>query len=184
MRKEIEVKAKINNIEKIITKLKKLGCKMSKPIIQDDIIFANYSGPFTKHHPGENILRIRKADNKILFTVKQSQKNELDAIEHEIVVDDAKETRAIIEILGYKEEVRVHKIRIKTRYKGWEICVDDVRGLGKFIEVEEITDEKVDGGKVQERLFCFLETLGVMRTDRVANGYDTLMYSKINNIKL
>lgn len=184
MRKEIEVKARIGNIKDIITKLKKLGCKMSKPIIQDDTIFANYSGPFTKHHPGENILRIRKANNKILFTVKQSQKNELDAIEHEIIVDDAKETQSIIEMLGYKEEVRVYKTRIKTNYNGWEICVDDVRGLGKFMEVEELTDEKADGEAVQEKLFCFLETLGIKRTDRVMNGYDTLMYAKIHKIKL
>ncbi len=184
MKKEIEVKAKIKSIRDIIAKLKKIGCKMSKPITQDDIIFANYSGPFTKHHPGENILRIRTANGKILFTVKQSQKNELDAIEHETIVDDAKETRSIIELLGYKEEVRVSKTRIKTKYNGWEICVDDVRGLGKFMEVEELTDEKADGEEVQEKLFCFLETLGVKRIDRVENGYDTLMYSKIHKIKL
>ncbi len=184
MKKEIEVKAKIKSAKSVIAKLKKLGCKMTKPIVQDDIIFANYSGPFTKHHPGENILRIRKANNKILFTVKKSLKNELDSIEHEILVDDAKETRSIIEMLGYKEEVRVHKTRIKTKYNGWEICVDDVRGLGKFMEVEEITNEKADGEKVQEKLFCFLETLGIKRTDRVMNGYDTLIYAKIHKIKL
>ena len=157
---------------------------MSKPIIQEDVIFANYSGPFTKHHPGENILRIRKADGKILFTVKQSQKNELDAIEHEIEVEDAKELRSIIEMLGYKEEVRVNKTRIKTNYSGWEICVDDVKGLGNFMEVEELTDEKANGEEVQEKLFVFLETLGIKRKDRVMNGYDTLMYSKIHKIIL
>lgn len=184
MKKEVEVKAKIKSVKNIIAKLEKLGCQMSKPIIQDDVIFANYRGSFTKHHPGENILRIRQADNKILFTVKQSQKNELDAIEHEILVDDAKETRSIIEMLGYKEEVRVHKTRIKTKYNGWEICVDDVKGLGKFMEVEEITDEKADGEKVQEKLFCFLESLGIKKADRVMNGYDTLMYAKIHDIKL
>ncbi len=182
MRREIEVKAKIHYIKNIITKLKKLGCKMSKPIIQDDIIFANNNGPFTKHQPGENILRIRKADNKFLFTVKQSQKTEMDAIEHEIMVDNPKELYSIIKLLGYKEEVRVHKKRIKTKHKNWEICIDEVRGLGRFIEVEEITNEKADSERVQEKLFVFLETLGIKRKDRVMSGYDTLVYSKLHKI--
>ncbi len=180
MKKEIEVKARVHSLKVIMAKLKKLGCKMSKPVIQDDIIFANYSGPFTVHHPGENILRIRKSKNKILFTVKQSQKNELDAIEHETIVEDARELQSIIQLLGYKEEVRVHKTRIKSEYKNWEICLDDVRGLGKFIEAEEITDEKADSDQVQNKLFDFLRTLGVEEKDRVMNGYDTLMYSKLH----
>lgn len=184
MKKEIEVKAKIKSPKDIIAKLKKLGCKISKPIIQDDTIFARYHGSSTRHHSGENILRIRRANNKILFTVKQSQKNELDCIEHEISVDDAKETRSIIEMLGYKEKVRVCKTRIKTRYNGWEICVDEVKGLGNFMEVEEITNGETDSKKVQEKLFCFLETLGVKRADQVMNGYDTLMYTKNHKIKL
>ena len=62
--------------------------------------------------------------------------------------------------------------------------LDQYVNAAESMEVEEITDEKADGEKVQEKLFCFLETLGVERADRVMNGYDTLMYSKIHKIKL
>ena len=57
-----------------------------------------------------------------------------------------------------------------------EICLDEVKDLGNFIEVEKITDEDPD--KVQEELFRFLESVGVRREDRVVNGYDILMWRK------
>jgi hypothetical protein len=51
--------------------------------------------------------------------------------------------------------------------------------LGEFIEVEKMTEE-VDGEKIQEELFQFLETLGVSRSDRALHGYDVLLNQKKN----
>lgn len=176
MKKEIEVKAKAGNLKEIKTKLEALGCTFTEPIVQEDVIFVNYSGDFSDFKPGQNFLRIRKAKGKILFTLKQSVKNELDSIEKETEIADAEEMRGAIELMGYHEAVQVHKTRTKTKHNGWEICLDEVKGLGSFIEVESITDEDAD--KVQEELFAFLQTLGVSRDDRVLNGYDTLVYLK------
>jgi len=58
------------------------------------------------------------------------------------------------------------------------ICLDEVEGLGSFIEVEKTSAE--DGEAIQEELFNFLESLGVKREDRVFKGYDTLKYDSIN----
>jgi adenylate cyclase class IV len=60
--------------------------------------------------------------------------------------------------------------------------LDQVKGLGNFIEVEKFSTD--DTFKIQEELFRFLETLGVKRKDRVLHGYDVLVYnqqSTINN---
>jgi adenylate cyclase class 2 len=178
MKKEIEVKAKVKNLEDISQKIISLGSILSEPITQDDAIFVNLTGSFTDFKRGENFLRIRKNNQKILFTVKQPQKNELDCIEHEVEVSDAEELQNILELMGYHEAVQVHKVRRKAKYKDYEICLDEVRDLGSFIEVEKITDG--DGEKVQEELFLFLESLGVQREDRVVHGYDTLVYLNKN----
>ena len=176
MKKEIEVKAKAENLSLIRIKLEALGCTFTDPIVQDDTIFVNFDGDFTKFAPGTNFLRIRKAKGKILFTLKQPQSNDLDCIEKEVEVSDADQFRDALELMGYHEAVQVHKTRTKTKYKDMEICLDEVKGLGSFVEVEKITEG--DGDAVQTELFAFLQTLGVNKEDRVLRGYDILVYLK------
>ncbi len=178
MKKEIEVKAKIGDKHEVMKKLAALGCVFTEPTKQEDSIFTNYKGDFTKIPLGDNVLRIRKAKGKIILTLKQAQKNQLDCLEKEFEVSDGQEARDVLELLGYKVAVEITKIREKTKLGEYEICVDQVEKLGSFIEVEKMSDE--DGEIVQEELFGFLESLGIIRENRVELGYDTLMYLKQN----
>lgn len=180
MRKEIEVKAKIADLEEIAKKLVDLGCKIGEPVEQHDTIFvASDYGAFEEFHPGKNLLRIRESKGKYLFTIKQPQVNELDAIEHETEILDPEEMKEAILLMGLEERCKVNKIRRKANINGWEICLDQVEGLGSFVEVEKIAEE-ANAEAVQEELFQFLETLGVNRSDRITSGYDTLVYLKNN----
>lgn len=177
--KEIEVKAKINNTENLLAGLKNLGCNLSEPIVQNDTIFLPEGFTYDKDlKNGINFLRIRKLRNRITFTLKQQQLNELDCIEKEIDINNADILKDILKLLGYHEVVQVNKVRIKCKYKDYEVCVDEVDGLGSFVEVEKMTDE--DALQVQEELFKFLQSLGVNKKDREMHGYDTLMYNKFN----
>lgn len=178
MKKEIEVKAKVDDLQELRQKLENLGCIFGDSVKQEDTIFCNFDGDYTKFMPGSNFLRIRKAKGKIMFTLKQPQANELDCIEKETEISDAEQMKGAIELLGYHEAVRVVKTRTKTKYQEMEICLDEVEGLGSFIEVEKITDG--DGEMVQNELFDFLQTLGIARENRMVNGYDTLIFLKRN----
>lgn len=178
MRKEIEVKARTNNISDIVERLKKLGCVIEAPIRQDDVIFVDaHCGSFTDFQPGKNILRLRKSNGKIMFTLKQPQTNELDAIEREVEVSNLQEMTHILELLGYHRVITVGKTRSKTSYKDWEICLDEVDNLGSFVEVEKITEDE-SAATVQRELWDFLLSLGVKNEDRILSGYDTLAYLK------
>lgn len=176
--REVEVKAKVENLVILIDKLKQLGCDFGKPIFQNDQIFLPKGSKLTDDLHGKNVLRIRKNNDKIIFTLKQPIANELDCIEKEVLLEKAQLMPEILELLGYYETVKVNKKRLKCKYKEYQICIDEVDDLGSFVEVEKITDE--DGLKVQDELFNFLESLGVKRENRVLQGYDTLMYNKIN----
>lgn len=176
MKLEIEVKAKIRNLDEIITKLKEIGCTLGEPIIQDDYIF-NKKGIDLKNGPHFTpVLRIRKQGERIIFTLKKDRSNELDCIEKEIDVSDKDTLKDIIELLDFEQTVEVHKKRQKAKYGEYEVCLDEVQNLGSFIEVEKISDE--DGEKVQKELFDFLKTLGINDEDRVFVGYDTMLESK------
>lgn len=180
--KEIEVKARMREPEAVLNKLNGLGCKFSEPIKQDDIIFLSRDiTEFPEDKRGINFLRIRDQDKKIIFTLKQPVTNELDCIEREVVVSDARQMKEILDYLGYQEVVRISKVRKKCRYKEYEVCLDDVKELGEFIEVEKISRE--DGEEVQKEIVNFLLGLGVKEEDVIVKGYDTLMYNKKKKVK-
>lgn len=80
-------------------------------------------------------------------------------------------------LMGYKEAVRIEKRRITTKYKGDEICIDEVTGLGSFMEMERLT-KNGDVEKIQEQLFKFFKSIGIKKEDRVMSGYDILMLEK------
>lgn len=182
MRKEIEVKAKVLDAEKLKSKINDLGIVLSEPIIQKDQTFVdNNYGDYDKFQPGKNILRIRENNGKYIFTLKQPQSNELDCLERETEIIDPEEFKESLILMGYMPAVRVNKVRQKAKYKDLEICIDEVEGLGLYIEVEKITEDE-NAEMVQEELFSFLESLGVHKENREVHGYDTLIYMKNNKV--
>jgi predicted adenylyl cyclase CyaB len=114
MRQEIEVKARVSDMQAIEEKLRALGCTISEPVIQDDTVFVDYSEAYDQMSPGKNFLRIRKSNDKTLFTVKQPQQGELDCFEHETEISDAEEMRQAILLMGYHEAIKIYKTRRKT----------------------------------------------------------------------
>lgn len=176
--KEIEIKAKLKDKEKVMAKLKELGCVFEAPITQEDIIFSRNVGTLEEFIADGLTLRIRvKNGKKIFFTLKKREGNYLEATEHEVEISSREEMEKALLVMGYKEVVRVNKTRIITYYKGDEICLDEVENLGSFMEMERLTKEG-DAKKIQEELFKFFESLGISRADRVLLSYDILVMQK------
>jgi adenylate cyclase, class 2 len=182
MRKEIEVKAKVDDLDGLIKNLGNLGIILSESIIQKDETFVddNY-GAYDQFQPGKNALRIRNSNGKFLFTIKQPIANELDCIERETEISDPKEFREALILMGYNPVVRINKTRRKAKYKDYEICVDQVEGLGDFVEMEKLTEDE-DPEVVQNEMFALLESFGIKKENRIPHGYDTLVYKKENNL--
>lgn len=176
--KEIEIKAKLNNRESVIEKLKTLGCVFEPPITQEDVVYAKNVASLKDFRTNDIFLRIRiKNNKKTLFTLKKRMTNDLDAIEHEVEISSKEEMEQALFLMDYKEATRVNKNRVVTHYDNCEICIDDVKNLGSFIEMEKLTEEG-DSEKIQKELFKFFESIGIKRDDRVLSGYDILMIQK------
>jgi len=82
--------------------------------------------------------------------------------------------------LGFEELLKINKVRRKASYQGLEICLDQVEGLGNFIEIEKIS-ESADAETVQLELFEILKKLGIEEQDRVFEGYDQLILKNKQN---
>lgn len=164
-----------------MAKLVALGCEFSPVKTQDDMVWTENTGDMATFLANKVFMRIRVQDGKkVILTAKKAKVMTGDASlvkrEHEVVVDSAEEARGILEMLGLKEAVRTVKKRQTTHYKDFEICIDEVEGLGSFIEVERIAGEEAD--RIQKEMLEFLTTLGVSEDDKVSKGYDILMLEK------
>ena len=84
-------------------------------------------------------------------------------------------------LMNYSEVVRVSKVRRTANHEGMQICLDEVRGLGTFVEVDRMVDEG-NTEAIQEELFQFLEQSGISRDQRVLQGYDSLVKLKNETI--
>lgn len=175
--REIEVKAKLNNKEQIISKLKSLGCVFEESKKQNDVVYVERVGNLETFLSNKNFLRIRESNGKYLLTLKSNGENSLSKIEHETLVSSKEETENILKLIGMVPIVTVNKIRSISHYNQFEICIDGVEDLGDFIEVESVTDEG-DAEKIQNKMFSFLESLGIKKEDRVFEGYDILILKK------
>lgn len=175
--REIEVKARVHDKEKLLGALKNNNIVLSKPITQRDQV---YGLPGEDGGDGNSLpwLRLRTetkdGQTRYLFTLKKSLTGQLDSIEHETEVTDAAETLKIIEHMGYAPYSDLTKTRAKAQIRDVELCVDTVSDLGDFIEAEKLTSEDANYEKVAEELWQILESFGLSRTDQVTDGYDVL----------
>lgn len=174
--KEIEVKAHLRDEQQVIDNLTKLGVALSAPVSQRDRVFFPKGFRF-----GQGIkapaLRIREQDGTHLFTYKIPDKYNLDKIEYESKIEDPQAMAHICEALGFELVMRLNKVRRKAVYQDYEICLDEVEGLGSYIEAEKMV-ETGDSGQIQKELFGFLQTLGVLPEDQVDEGYDIMLFKK------
>ena len=180
---EVEVKAKVRNKKTLLAALVERGVVLTPPVEQYDRVYLPkdktipdlyiYPDYATLASRDIAVMRIRESGGEVLLTMKKPIKNQLDCIEHEVVVSNADEAEAILFACGFHEIIRFHKHRQKGKYGPYEICVDEVTELGSFIEAEKLTDG-MDSEAVQEELFGFLAQFGITHEDRVMFGYDTL----------
>jgi len=176
--REIEIKARANDVTSIIDAITRQGGVMTDPVTQHDRVFGMPGVPGASEN-NEPWLRIRgetKAGvTKHIFTLKKSITNQMDSIEYETEVSDEKELAKIIEHMNFVPYSDLTKTRRKANIGDIEVCLDHIEGLGDFIELEKLTDEVVDYTAVIEELWSIFESLGVSKDDEVTDGYDVLM---------
>ena len=180
---EVEVKARIQNPETVVVAFQQKGWAFSKLQEQEDLLFLpnGIEVPTTKLETP--MIRIRTTNGKHILTLKKkvSSSNKLVSMELETEINDPEAVKQMLLELGFHEALELHKVRRESKNAGIAICVDTVAGLGSFVEVEKITTE--DPALVQEELYTFLESVGILRDQRVFEAYDTLLWNATHERK-
>ncbi len=174
--REIEIKARVRDIEALSAKLHSMNVSLGQPLKQRDSVYTQSTTPDGR----TAYVRLRiENDTTAIFNMKKSVDNQLDSIEHESVVEAPDEIRHIINHLGLTPFADVTKVRRKGKVDDIELCLDEVEGLGIFIEAEKLCRDDVNGDTVREELWRIFSSLGISRDDEVIKGYDVLIREKL-----
>lgn len=154
-KKELKLKAKINDLEAMRGKVKEIGEFLVKER------FVDY---FFKSEKLENIseLRLRKLDGdrivklKILLSKDKIQQN----AEYEFKVDNADDFVEFLEHIGINPSTLLHKESELYKYEDATIELTNVEGLGDYVELVMYSkDELIEENK--KKLIDLASKLGI-----------------------
>ncbi|GAB3799668.1 class IV adenylate cyclase [Micromonospora zhanjiangensis] len=174
--REIEVKYRIMDVGAVLAALRQRGVTISAPVEQDDQAYAMRGWAYGQSRAGLAFARLRTQSGRHTFCVKQPLDNELACAEHETEVADRAPMHAAILAMGFYPTTRIVKTRRTGRLGHLSLCLDEVAGLGSFLEIEALVSDKRSGVEVQRELDEFARSLGV-DLERSTDTYDSLVHS-------
>jgi adenylate cyclase, class 2 len=172
---EIEVKVRADH-SKACSILKKMGAVKLGVENQSDVYFA---APYRDFAKTDEAFRIRSLDGKAVLTYKGPK---LDAIsktrkEFETPVDEAA-TIEILHSLGFSEAGVVRKKREVFSAGEITVCLDTVKGLGEFLEVEIVAENENELETSRAKLFELLKQFGAGEKDSIRTSYLEMVLDK------
>lgn len=172
--REVEVKYHVQDVEALHLALKSAGIALSAPVVQDDQAYAPDGWSYGDSKLGVSFVRLRAIEGQHTFTLKRPAENALSCDEHETAVDDPEQMHNAILAMGFYPTVRIMKTRRTAALPDMSLCLDEVEGIGTFLELERMVPAGTPGEVVQAELAGFVDGLGVVarRTDE---PYDALV---------
>jgi adenylate cyclase, class 2 len=172
--REIEVKYGVADLEALLVALKARGIELGEPVYQDDQAYAPAGWRFGDSKLGISFVRLRTVGGRHFFALKQPAENAQACLEHETEVADREAMHGAIVHMGYRPTVRVAKTRRVAALEHCSLCVDDLEGVGCFLELERLVPDNLAAGAVQAELAAFAASLGIVAV-RTEETYDSLV---------
>lgn len=172
--REIEVKYWIEDTEALVLALKSRGIELSEPTHQDDQAYAPNGWQFGDNKLGVSFCRLRTVHGRHYFALKQPTINAQICLEYETEVADRQAMHHAILNMGFYATVCVAKTRRTATHDDLSVCVDDLEGVGVFLEMERMVPDGVSAEAVQAELADLVRALGIQAT-RTDETYDSLV---------
>ena len=175
---EVEMKAKIDDMEEMKQRLESKGAKFEGEAQQVDAYYKPKGFDKRPNGPGDWILRVRTSGDEKSLTIKVLTEVTGAWIEHETGIDNEEQARKIAETMGLINVFTFHKRRMFGRLGEFEVLLDDVKELGRYIEVALESDEK-EG--TRQKIIDFMKTIGIEEKDVEKRGYGEIMGEKLGH---
>jgi predicted adenylyl cyclase CyaB len=167
MPRNIEIKAKVNNINHLRLLIEKIAETPVQLIFQEDTFFYSPSGKLK--------LRIYAPDRGELIYYQRPDQDGLKGSNY--IISPTTEPHALKEVLASAYGVRgvVQKQRELYRVGQTRIHIDRVEGLGEFLELEFVMQKDQTDAEGVETLEHLMDKLGIERKDLINCAYIDLL---------
>ncbi len=181
---EVEIRARIGDFDEIKGALAMIGANFVKKETQIDRIFGS-----NKFLDSNNMIieggvsaRIREVNGKGKLEFKEILREKGEGVELSCDVPNTETADKILKKLDFKEAFTVEKDRETYFCDGFIICLDKVKELGNFIEIEKMTDSEEKTKAIKQECLNLLKKLSPEA--KVENRkYGDLMQEIINSGK-
>jgi adenylate cyclase class 2 len=179
---EIEIQVRVDDSAKLQAFLAKEAVFIGENY-QKDEYFTPAHRDFVSVKPVAEWLRLRQSKTNSITYKNWHYDNDGKSHhcdEYESIIGDVDQTRKIFAALDIKPLITVEKTRKTWNYKEYEIALDDVTGLGNFIEIEyKGHDKSVDPKAITNDMIALLKKIGCGKIARNYAGYPfMLLYPK------
>lgn len=167
---EIEVKVELDDPKRVERSLIAFGATPIGIVEQADTY---YNAPDRDFGKTDEALRIREEDKEFYLTYKGPKLDKVSKTrtEVEVSINDAYNMGEILSAFGFTPVRNVVKKRKKYRLGELVISLDEVRGLGSFMEVEFMAKDSQSNNEKLESIFKFIEKLGISRNSTIRESY-------------
>lgn len=173
--RQVEVKAKINDLDALKDKLVLLGYFFSPALFQQDRLYLPNALAYPDIKEGTISMRIRNTNGTYSLSLKKKWDQDFDDIEREVTIDDSEQAAEMLKYMWYYQVLEISKVRQKASYNGLTICLDAVEELGSFINIRK-TVEWGSVDHIRQQLQSFLLGLGILEGQIVYDRYDSMIY--------
>lgn len=136
---EVEVKIRVAELPSIRERLVQKGARSTGTVREHDIY---YNAPHRDFGTTDEALRVRYSDTGCAVTYKgPKQPGSGSKVREEVTVDvlSGESAEEILSNLGFTKTAGVDKTREYFEYGPFLVSLDEVAGLGSFIEIEIMT---------------------------------------------
>ena len=182
---EAELKASLHGmpVEALLNRALTQGFVPAGKVRERDIYFNGSSRDFRRT---DEALRLRSVWNlpdgprENLLTYKGPKLDQVSnaRMEYETAVSDGETAEKLLEALGYQTFAVVEKIRRTYRLADVSLCLDEVNGLGNFLELEILVQTEDCREAAVNRLLALLDRLEIPQDRLSRRSYLELLAEK------
>ena len=175
---EIEIKLPLKNLKETLKFLTDQGFQETAQIQEKDTYF----------NKRDEALRIRTSTDcrsgisktQINFKGPKLDKISMSRMELETEVSDAEVLKNILIHLDFSPVASVMKTRKYMKCGRFTACLDQVEGLGDFLELEVIAEQESERKEILSKMEDLLAILGYHMSDTVQTSYLSMLPKKLN----
>ncbi|MHA1268801.1 MAG: class IV adenylate cyclase [Candidatus Helarchaeota archaeon] len=171
---EVEIKVPIDDKSTIVEKLKKIGFNYKKVVRQEDVYFQHPERNFVKT---DEALRVRESLEGTFLNYKGPKLDSETKTREEIEIyfEDNGNLIRIFEKLGFQKVFIVKKSREIFEKNEIKASIDNVEGLGLFMELEIICEDRKELDIYREKLFSILRQINISKNKIIRKSYLELL---------